>query len=96
MNIAGLTWALRFSLGGSEEDVLGMNGWLLVGLSAASLGAATPPAANQGAVQLAQADVTTPTYAPAMDPWYGYKLRLATLARQQGVSASTIQGDGRV
>jgi lytic murein transglycosylase len=26
-----------------------------------------------------------------MDPWYGYKLRLATLARQQGVSASTVQ-----
>jgi lytic murein transglycosylase len=68
-----------------------MNGWVLVGLSAASLGAVTPPVANQGAVQLAQADVTTPSYAPAMDPWYGYKLRLATLARQQGVSASTVQ-----
>ncbi|NUQ16952.1 MAG: lytic murein transglycosylase [Sphingomonas sp.] len=26
-----------------------------------------------------------------MDPWYGYKLRLATLARQQGVSAATVQ-----
>jgi lytic murein transglycosylase len=71
--------------------MLGMNGWLLVGLSAASLGAATPPAADQKAVQLAQADVTTPNYAPAMDPWYGYKVRLAALARQQGVSAATVQ-----
>jgi lytic murein transglycosylase len=26
-----------------------------------------------------------------MDPWYGYKLRLAALARQQGVSEATIQ-----
>jgi lytic murein transglycosylase len=73
--------------------MLGMNGWLLVGLSAASLGVVTPPTADQGAVQLAQADVTTPTYAPAMDPWYGYKLRLATLARQQGVSAATVQAN---
>ena len=41
-----------------------------------------------------QADVTTPTYsAPAADPWYGYKLRLAQLARQQGVREATIQAN---
>ena len=65
-----------------------MSGLLMIGLAAASIGSATPPA------QLAQADVTTPTYAPApMDPWYGYKLRLAALARQQGVSEATIQAN---
>jgi len=65
-----------------------MSGWLLIGLSAASLGMSTPP------VQLAQADVTTPAYAAApMDPWYGYKLRLAALARQQGVREATIQAN---
>ena len=64
-----------------------MGGWLLIGLSAASLAPL-----HKDAIQLAQADVTTPTYGPAtMDPWYGYKLRLATLARQQGVSAATVQ-----
>jgi membrane-bound lytic murein transglycosylase B len=30
---------------------------------------------------------------PAIDPWYGYKLRLAALARQQGVREETIQGN---
>jgi lytic murein transglycosylase len=64
-----------------------MSGWLLIGLSAASLGAAS--AAGLDGAQFAQADVTTPTY--AIDPWYGYKLRLAALARQQGVSPGTVQ-----
>ena len=65
-----------------------MSGWVIIGLAAVSTASATP------AVQLAQADVTTPTYAAApMDPWYGYKLRLAAMARQQGVSESTIQGN---
>ena len=65
-----------------------MNGWGIIGMAAVSLGSATPPA------QLAQADVTTPAYAPApMDAWYGYKLRLAALARQQGVSEATIQAN---
>jgi lytic murein transglycosylase len=42
-----------------------------------------------------QADVTTPAYSavPAADPWYGYKLRLAQLARQQGVREATIQAN---
>ena len=65
-----------------------MSGWLVIGLSAASMSSATPP------LQLAQADLATPTYAAApMDPWYGYKLRLAALARQQGVREATIQGN---
>ena len=68
-----------------------MKGWLFAGLSAVSLGAAAAPTARHDMVQLAQADVTTPSYASAVDPWYGYKLRLAILARQQGVSSSTIQ-----
>lgn len=64
-----------------------MSGWLFVGFSAASLSAAPAPIASPP-VQLAQADVTTPIY--AVDPWYGYKLRLAALARQQGVREPTI------
>jgi lytic murein transglycosylase len=65
-----------------------MSGWLFVGLSAASMSAAPAP------VQLAQADLTTPSYAVSpMDPWYGYKLRLAALARQQGVREPTIQAN---
>jgi lytic murein transglycosylase len=60
-----------------------MSGWVFVALSAASLSSATAPA---------QADVTTPSYSTAViDPWYSYKLRLAALARQQGVRESTIQ-----
>ncbi len=68
-----------------------MNGWLFVGLSAVSLGTAASPVAHQDMVRLAQADVTTPTYNSTLDPWYGYKLRLAALARQQGVSPATIR-----
>jgi lytic murein transglycosylase len=65
-----------------------MSGWLLIAVSAGSLGASAQP------VRLAQADVTTPAYASApMDPWYGYKLRLAALARQQGVGEPTIQSN---
>jgi lytic murein transglycosylase len=88
MNQAGLIRVLHLSLGCIEEGVLGMSGWLFVGLSAASLSAAPAPFASP-AVQFAQADLTTPTY--ALDPWYGYKLRLAALARQQGVREPTIQ-----
>src|SRR5437868_942086 len=66
-----------------------MSGWVWFGLVAVSLGVTAPV---EGAV--VQADLTTPTYAaPAMDPWYGYKLRLAQLARQQGVRDATIQAN---
>jgi lytic murein transglycosylase len=71
-----------------------MNGWGLVGLTAASLGGAVPPDAP--AVQLAQASLPQAAAAQAsaaMDPWDGYKLRLAVLARQQGVRDATIQGN---
>src|SRR5437764_9603113 len=86
---------MRLSLGSLEESVLGMNGWAIVGVAAASLGSASPHA-QQMQVQLAQASGLEPAYpqaAPVMDPWYGYKLRLAALARQQGVSETTIQAN---
>jgi lytic murein transglycosylase len=73
-----------------------MSGWLLIGLSAVSIGSAAAPVQRSptAPIRLAQADLTTPTYAvPAMDPWYGYKLRLAALARQQGVREATIQAN---
>ena len=70
-----------------------MTGWLLAGLSTASLGAAAVHATRPDTVQLAQADATPAAYAPTTDPWYGYKLRLAALARQQGVSPATIQAN---
>src|SRR3954454_274150 len=61
---------------------------VMIAAAAASIGSSTPSA------QLAQADVTTPAYAAApMDPWYGYKLRPAALARQQGVSKRSIQAN---
>ncbi|MFL6763584.1 MAG: lytic transglycosylase domain-containing protein [Sphingomicrobium sp.] len=50
--------------------------------------------ASSPTVQLAQAGGFERVYsqaAPAIDPWYGYKLRLAAIARQQGVSEPTIQ-----
>jgi lytic murein transglycosylase len=71
-----------------------MSGWAIVG-AAASLGSAAPFARDLP-VQLAQATGLEPGYtqtAPAIDPWYGYKLRLAALARQQGVSDATIQAN---
>ena len=93
MNQAGLIRALQFSLGDIEEGVSGMSGWLLLGLSAGALHASAPPA-SLPAFRVAQADVTTPAYpAPPMNPWYGYKLRLAALARQQGVREATIQAN---
>ena len=59
--------------------MLGMSGWVSLGLSAVALGSSAAPATA------AQVDVITPAYAaPAMDPWYGYKLRLAQLARVSG------------
>jgi membrane-bound lytic murein transglycosylase B len=76
-----------------------MSGWVFVGLSAVSLSPAAVPAvvhndASPPTVLLAQANIPAPAYAqpaPPMDPWYGYKLRLAALARQQGVGEATIQ-----
>ena len=77
----------------------GVSGWLLIGLSAASLGSAAPPAGTTKAPELAQSyvPVTTSPYAlpsyasPASSPWETYKTRLAILARQQGVRPETVQ-----
>ena len=64
---------------------MGFSRWLVVSLSGAALGASSVPG-------LAQADLSTPPYsAPATDAWSGYKVRLAALARQQGVREATIQ-----
>jgi lytic murein transglycosylase len=67
-----------------------MSGWVWLGISAMALGGVAVPASAADV----QADVTTPAYAPpAMDPWYGYKLRLSQMARQQGVREATIQSN---
>jgi lytic murein transglycosylase len=73
-----------------------MSGWVWFGLSVASLNVAPAPAsagekAQLPMIQFAQADSTTPTY--AVDPWYGYKQRLAVMARQQGVRDATVQAN---
>lgn len=76
-----------------------MNGWGIVGMAAASLASAVGPVAPQGpsdTVQLAQASGLEPSYpqpASATDPWNGYKLRLAALARRQGVREATIDAN---
>src|SRR3954451_24936204 len=82
LNDAGGEGASHSSLGCEEERVLSGSGrWILVALVAAWFS----PAAAQipGYAQ--------PTYAQPMSAWDGYKLRLAALARQQGVRESTIQ-----
>ncbi|MES2137619.1 MAG: lytic murein transglycosylase [Pseudomonadota bacterium] len=82
-----------------------MSGWTFVGLSAAALGSATAPVtvhdhASPAAAQLAQAYAAgqpvygQPAYAyPQASPWETYKIRLAALARQQGVRPTTIQAN---
>jgi lytic murein transglycosylase len=72
-----------------------ISGWGIVGLTAASLASAAPTARDQP-LELAQASGLEPAYqppTPAIDPWYGYKLRLVALARLQGVSEATIQSN---
>ena len=70
-----------------EEGVLaGLSSWTIVGLSAVSLGSAAAQVPSYGYSQ--------PAYsAPTSSPWQTYKLRLGILARQQGVSESTIQAN---
>jgi membrane-bound lytic murein transglycosylase B len=68
-------------------------GWGMIGFVVASIGSAAGLAHDSAA---SQSSALQPSYAqqtPAVDPWYGYKLRLAALARQQGVSESTIQSN---
>jgi lytic murein transglycosylase len=72
-----------------------VNGWAILGLAAASVGPAAG-GTHVSPVPLVQASAVEQGYgptAPVMDPWYGYKLRLAALARQQGVSEATIQAN---
>jgi lytic murein transglycosylase len=72
-----------------------INGWAIFGLALTSVGS-TAGLAHDSSVPLAQASSFEQEYgpgAPVMDPWYGYKLRLAALARQQGVSEATIQAN---
>jgi lytic murein transglycosylase len=72
-----------------------MSAWTWVGVSALSLGSAAAPVDQRAPdpIQLAQTySYPQPAYVqPAASPWETYKIRLATLARQQGVSAVTVQ-----
>jgi membrane-bound lytic murein transglycosylase B len=63
----------------------GLNGWIFVGLAAVSLGSATATTQAQ--------TYAYPQPAPTRSVWDTYKLRLAILARQQGVRDSTIQAN---
>ena len=69
-----------------------LTNWGMFGLAVASVGSA----ASLDSSMLIQDSGLQPSYGPSspvMDPWYGYKLRLAALARQQGVSEATIQAN---
>jgi len=79
-----------------------MSGWIWVGLSAVSIGSAATPGADQAEpaakpVQLAQTYVPAGRYAQparaATNPWDTYKVRLAALARLQGVREATIRAN---
>jgi membrane-bound lytic murein transglycosylase B len=67
----------------------GLGSWIFAGFAAASLGAASGEASAQAVQTYGQ-----PTFAAAsVSPWDSYKVRLAALARQQGVREATIQGN---
>jgi lytic murein transglycosylase len=68
---------------------------MIVGLAAASAGAAVPSVRDLSVQQaeVGSAEPASQQSAPAMDAWSGYKLRLAALARQQGVSETTIEAN---
>jgi peptidoglycan lytic transglycosylase B len=62
--------------------LVGLSGWIFVSLSAVSLGAGSAQTYTYA----------QPAYAAQpVSAWAGYKLRLAALARQQGVRESTIE-----
>lgn len=64
----------------------GLSSWIMVSLSAASVGSVTAQRTSYVALQ--------PAYStPVADAWTTYKQRLAILARQQGVRISTIQAN---
>ena len=67
--------------------------WMWVAASAASIGSAAAPV-EQKPVQLAQAAIpATPAMQTSDYSWNTYKVRLAALARLQGVRESTIQAN---
>jgi membrane-bound lytic murein transglycosylase B len=70
-----------------EESGLALSAWTYFGLAA--LPFATVGASAQSSLQSA----VPAAIAPAVDPWTGYKQRLAYLARQQGVREETIQSN---
>jgi lytic murein transglycosylase len=85
-----------------EEGVLHMTGWIWMGLSAVSIGSAAAPPSDVAPppakpIQLAQTYVPAPGYAQpvraAASPWETYKVRLAALARLQGVREATIRAN---
>ena len=64
--------------------MVGLSSWFVIAASAASLGSASAQVSTYG----------QPTYsAQPASAWDTYKLRLAALARQQGVRESTIQAN---
>jgi lytic murein transglycosylase len=72
-----------------------MNGWGLAILSALSLstapGATIPLGEQVSGLEPTLAQPTPAQPAPAQDTWSTYKIRLAALARQQGVQEATIR-----
>ena len=72
---------------------MGLNGWGVVSLSVLSLASApsSNPAAPAAALGAQLAGYADPAVSSA--PWAPYKIRLAVLARQQGVSQATIEGN---
>jgi lytic murein transglycosylase len=65
--------------------VTGLSGWILVAASALSIGSAATPTSQSATAAAVAAQ-------PGAYPWETYKIRLAALARQQGVRETTIQG----
>jgi lytic murein transglycosylase len=65
--------------------VAGVTGWIFLSAAAASLGSA--------AAQVPTYSYTPPSYVQPRSAWDTYKIRLATLAMQQGVSQATIQAN---
>lgn len=57
------------------------------------LGVATALVAVPAFAQVSGLEPNYAQPAPVMDPWYGYKLRLAQLARLQGVQDSTVRAN---
>ena len=74
---------------------MGLNGWGIVGLSAFSLASATAPNARPDTAMPAalEAAQTMAYGSAASNSWSTYKVRLAALARQQGVREATVQAN---